>query len=167
MVDYFLSIEIKHIWSDPLFPEVGMKPVCEYPEKLSSFHFDMERYVDTYIEARQYAEKNGVFYGSFLTCNFDGECNKHCWACIPMPYFTSDGYIFACDLVTFVRSAGHMDCFVYGKLDETKQTFIINNDKIRTLRERTMITWFTVKTVKSANTVAGTVWEKLKTKQET
>jgi len=137
MIDYFLSIGIKHIWSDPLFPVVGMKPVCEDPEKLSSFHFDMERYVDTYIEARQYAEKNGVFYGSFLTCNFDGKCNRHCRACIPMPHFTPDGYISACDLVTFGKNAGHMDCFVYGKWDKDAQTFIIDKEKVRALQERT------------------------------
>lgn len=137
MVDYFLSLGIKHIWSDPVFPTVGKIPVCKDTEKLESFQFNMDRYVDTYIEARHHAEKVGVFYGSFLTCNFDGICNKHCRACTPVPHFTPDGYISACDLVTFGKNAGHMDCFVYGKWDENEQMFRINDKKVQALQERT------------------------------
>jgi len=137
MVDYFLSLGIKHIWSDPVFPTVGMIPVCKDTEKLESFQFNMDRYVDTYIEARRHAEKSGVFYGSFLTCNFDGICNKHCRACTPVPHFTPDGYISSCDLVTFGKNAGHMDCFVYGKWDKNEQRFLIDNEKVKSLQERT------------------------------
>jgi len=137
MVDYFLSLGIKHIWSDPVFPTVGMIPVCKDTAKLESFRFNMDRYVDTYIEARWHAEKSGVFYGSFLTCNFDGICNKHCRACTPVPHFTPDGYISACDLVTFGKNAGHMDCFVYGKWDKNEQRFLIDNVKVKSLQERT------------------------------
>lgn len=137
MVDYFFSLGIKHIWSDPVFPKVGQIPVCNNTEEQESFQFNMDRYVDTYIAARHHAEKAGGFYGSFLTCNFDGICNKHCRACTPVPHFTPDGYISACDLVTFGKNAGHMDCFVYGKWDENEQRFVINNKKVQALQERT------------------------------
>lgn len=137
MVDYFHSLGIKHIWSDPVFPTVGKMPVCKDTAKLEAFHFDMDNYVDTYIEARRHAENCGVFYGSFLTCNFDGICNKHCRACTPVPHFTPDGYISACDLVTFGKNAGHMDCFVYGKWDKNEQRFLIDNEKVKSLQDRT------------------------------
>lgn len=137
MVDYFFSLGITHIWSDPLFPTVGMVPVCDNQAKLDAYKFNIDKYVDVFIEARQYAEKLGVFYGSFLTCNFDGRCNHHCRACTPVPHFTPDGYISACDLVTFGENAGHMDCFVYGKWDESKHVFIVDDEKVKALQERT------------------------------
>lgn len=137
MLDYFLSLGIKHIWSDPIFHEVGMRPVNKSLAKLESLKFDMDRYVDTFIEARRYAEELGIFYGSFLTCNFDGITNKHCRACTPVPHFTPDGYISACDLVTSGENAGHMDCFVYGKWDDNNQHFLIDNKKVRALQKRT------------------------------
>jgi radical SAM protein with 4Fe4S-binding SPASM domain len=54
-----------------------------------------------------------------------------------MPHFTTDGYISACDLVTFGDNAGHMDCFVYGKWDDNEQRFVIDNKKVKCLQERT------------------------------
>jgi radical SAM protein with 4Fe4S-binding SPASM domain len=137
MVDYFLSLGIKHIWSDPLFPNVGIIPAYNDKHKMAAFHFDMEKYVDNYIEAEQYAKNLGVFYGSFLVCNFDGETRQHCRACTPMPHFTPDGYISACDLVTFGKDAHHMDCFVYGKWNPVTKTFELYDDKILALQTRT------------------------------
>jgi len=79
-----------------------------------------------------------VFYGSFLACNFDGICNKHCRACTPTPHFTSDGFVSACDLVTFGEKAHHMDCFVYGKWNEESQLFDFNENKIKQLQNRSV-----------------------------
>lgn len=137
IIDYFQSIGIDYIWCDPLFPSVNKIPVCEDNDKLESYDFDMDLYVDNYIEAYNYAKEKNMFYGSFLSCNFDGSCNKHCRSCTPVPHFTTDGYISACDLVTFGSDAGHMDCFVYGKWnDETKQ-FEIDSEKVKVLQSRT------------------------------
>lgn len=138
MINYFKSLGIKYIWSDPIFPSVGVLPFCEDKEKVASFHFDMDKYVDNYIEAKQYADSIGIFYGSFLTCNFDGKCRTHCRSCIPVPHFTPDGYISACDLVTFGENAGHMECFVYGKWNKEGNEFEVDNEKMRVLRGRTI-----------------------------
>jgi len=135
MVDYFSDLGILHIWSDPIFPSVGSVPA--YSNNGSTFSFDMNRYVDEYLSATIYAKEKGVFYGSFLTCNFDGETNKHCRACTPVPHFTPDGYISACDLVTFGENAHHMDCFVYGKWNPNTKCFEISEEKQRALRQRT------------------------------
>jgi radical SAM protein with 4Fe4S-binding SPASM domain len=137
MIDYFYSLGIIYIWSDPLFPCVGTIPAYEDEEKMNSFAFDMDKYVDKYIEASRYADKRGIFYGSFLTCNFDGKTNRHCRACIPVPHFTPDGYISACDLVSFGENANHMECFVYGKWNPVRKKFDIFEEKLKTLQSRT------------------------------
>lgn len=136
IVDYFLSLGIRYIWTDPLFPSVDRIPVYEDESKRKAFSFDMDAYVDNYIYAYHYAKNNGIFYGSFLACNFDGICNKHCRACTPMPHFTPDGYVSACDLVTFGANAHHMDCFVYGKWNEYDRVFEFDYAKILALQNR-------------------------------
>ena len=136
IVDYFYSLGIKHIWTDPLFPSVEKKPVCEDIDKQQSHSFDMNTYLENYLQAYHYAKNKGIFYGSFLMCNFDGKCNKHCRACTPVPHFTTDGYISACDMVTFGANPHHMDCFVYGKWNEMTQSFDIDQRKVQDLRNR-------------------------------
>lgn len=138
IIDYFKGLGIKYIWSDPVFPAVDNIPVCDDLAKISNYHFDMDIYADTYIEAYNYAKQKNIFYGSFLTCNFDGICNRHCRACTPEPHFTTDGFISACDLVTFGKSPKHMECFVYGKWNDEKKQFDIDESKVNALRHRTI-----------------------------
>lgn len=136
MIDYFSSLGVKYIWNDPVFPEVGECPYCEDILRKKTFSFDYELYVRTYIEAYKYAREKGIFYGSFLTINFDGKSIYHCRACIPVPHFTTDGFVSACDLVTFGAAPKHMDCFVYGKWNEEKEEFEFDQNKIHLLRNR-------------------------------
>lgn len=136
MIDYFSSLGIKYIWNDPVFPEVEEIPFCDDEERASEFSFDYDRYVKTYLEAYQYAKAKGIFYGSFLTINFDGCSIYHCRACTPVPHFTTDGFISACDLVTFGAAPKHMECFVYGKWDDNTKSFIFDQEKINKLRSR-------------------------------
>lgn len=138
IIDYLASLGIRYIWNDPIFPTVGKIPVCQSKCKLDEYQFDMNSYADHYITAYQYAKKRNIFYGSFLTCNFDGTCTQHCRACTPVPHFTTDGYISACDLVTFGEHAGHMDCFVYGKWNNEKSQFDIDEAKVKALQNRTI-----------------------------
>lgn len=138
IIDYFKELGIRYIWSDPVFPAVGEIPVCDDPQKASEYNFDMDLYADTYIEAYYHAKQKDIFYGSFLTCNFDGSCNRHCRACTPAPHFTTDGFISACDLVTFGNSPKHMECFVYGKWNKEKQQFDIDKSKVEMLKARTI-----------------------------
>lgn len=138
IIDYFRKMGIRYIWTDPIFPSVEETPVCDDPVRKASYNFDMDLYADTYIDAFNYAKQMDVFYGSFLTCNFDGICNQHCRACTPTPHFTTDGYISACDLVTFGNTPRHMECFVYGKWNEDLQRFDIDEKKVAALRNRTV-----------------------------
>lgn len=131
IVDYFHSLRIRYIWSDPLFPTVG--------EKMDYSSFDFKLYANGFLEARNYADKLGVFYGSFLACNFDDSTDYHCRACLPEPHLTTDGYVSACDMAVFgeqTSSEKHMSPFIYGKWDKLKKKIIYFDDKIQTLRMR-------------------------------
>ena len=136
LVDYFLSLDIKHIWTDPLFPTVDKTPFNKDKVKQENYYFDMEKYIDHFVLAYKYAETLGVKYNSFLACNFDGISEKHCRACTPAPHLTPDGYVSACDMVTFGNNAHHMDCFVYGFWNKDTREFEFDYDKIKILQSR-------------------------------
>lgn len=136
MVDYFKNMGIDYVWSDPEFPPVGDKPFCDNEEAQAEYHFDMDTYVKNYIEAYRYAKQVGMFYGSFLVCNFDSITKINCRCCTPVPHLTPDGYVSACDLVVFGADAKHMDCFIYGELDQLTKKFKYYPEKIKALQNR-------------------------------
>ena len=103
MIDYFGEMGIRYMWSNPFFPSVENTPVCQDITRRDTYYFDMDTYVDRYIEALKYAKAKGLFYGSFLTCNFDGESIYHCRVCTAVPHLTPDGYVSACDMGASVR----------------------------------------------------------------
>ena len=131
IIDYFSSLGIRYIWSDPIFSAVG--------EKTNYQSFDFMLYAENFLEAREYAERMGVFYGSFLACNFDEESNYNCRACTPVPHLTTDGYVSACDMALFGKlrsSEQHMAPFIFGKWDEKTKKITYFEDRIRNLRRR-------------------------------
>lgn len=136
MIDYFLSLGITYMWTDPLFPEVTDIPVCKDESRKDSKLLDMNEYAEKYIEAYYYAKEKGAFYGSFLACNFDGSSEYHCRACTPVPHLTPDGYISACDMVTFGENAHHMEVFVIGKWEEKEKKIVFYPERIEALQNR-------------------------------
>lgn len=138
MVDYFLSLGIHYIWTNPLFYTVDKIPVIMDRKKQESFEFDMDNYVDNFIEAYYYAKSKNVFWGSFLTINFDGESPYHCRSCQPLsaPHITPDGYISACDMVVLGAAPYHMSPFIVGKWNEASKSFDWYQDKIAILNKR-------------------------------
>lgn len=138
MVDYFYSLGIRYVWTNPLFYSVGQIPVCDDKAKQEAYSFDMNRYIDNYLDAYHYAKNKGLFWGSFLTINFDGESAYHCRCCTPLsaPHLTPDGYISACDMVVLGAEAYHMNLFIVGKWNEKTKTFDLYEDKIKALNER-------------------------------
>lgn len=138
MVNYFYSLGIRYVWTNPLFYSVGDKPVCADMVKKASYSFDMNSYIDSYIEAYRYAKSIGLFWGSFLTINFDGESPYHCRSCTPLsaPHLTPDGYISACDMVVLGAEPHHMSVFIVGKWNETTRTFEMDLEKVKALERR-------------------------------
>ena len=112
MVDYFYGLGIRYAWTDPLFQTVGQFPVKDDPKKVKEYEFNMDGYINQYIEAYYYAKNKGMFWGSFLMLNFDGDSTHHCRACTPTPHLTSDGYLSACDMVLLGKESTHMGCFI-------------------------------------------------------
>ena len=136
MVDYFHNLGIRYVWTNPLFHTVGHIPVNDDPQKKKEYKFDMDEYLKHYLNAYRYANVKGMFWGSFLTINFDGESTYHCRACTPTPHLTPDGYLSACDMVLLGEAAYHMNPFIYGKWNTQNKTFDLFNDKVKALNER-------------------------------
>ena len=138
MVDYFYSLGIRYVWTNPLFYGVGKIPVCQDEVKRKNYHFDMDAYLQNYLNAYYYAKEKGLFWGSFLTINFDGESAYHCRCCTPLnaPHLTPDGYISACDMVVLGSTPYHMSPFIVGKWNDIDKRFDFDNEKIKALNDR-------------------------------
>lgn len=138
MIDYFYKLGIRYVWTDPLFYSVGQKPVSEDLEKQKAYSFDMDYYIDNYVEANDYVQSKDMFWGSFLAINFDGESPYHCRSCIPLsaPHLTPDGYISACDMVVLGSEPYHMGVFIVGKWNEEAKKFVFDYEKIKLLENR-------------------------------
>ena len=137
MVDYFASLGIRYVWTDPLFASVGTCPVCADHEKVP-LHFDMDAYIDNHLKASLYAKSKGVFWKSFFSVNFDGQSPYHCRCCTPLsaPHLTPDGYISSCDMVVLGERPYHMSPFIVGKWNPDNQKFEMDEQKIFVLRQR-------------------------------
>ena len=138
MVDYFYDLGIRYVWTNPLFYSVGQIPVCKDEKKRKEYNFDMNLYLDEYVKAFHYAQDKGLFWGSFLSINFDGKSPYHCRCCTPLeaPHLTPDGYISACDMVVLGAEAYHMSPFIVGKWNSLTKTFDFDYTKIHALNMR-------------------------------
>lgn len=136
MVDYFYNLGIRYVWTDPLFQSVEHIAVCNNKNAKANDSLDMEVYTDNYIEAYHYAKGKGLFYGSFLTINFDGESKTHCRACTPAPHLTPDGYLSACDMIVFGEKAYHMSPLIYGKWNDQTKKFDLFKDRLIEIKAR-------------------------------
>lgn len=128
MIKYFADLGIKNFWVDPIFPEIGSTQVYEA--------LDMEIFTNEFLKAVRYAYKNGLTYGSILTCNFDEPGEYACRACLPVPHLTTDGYVSACDMALFGNDSDHMNVFIYGKWNQKKHKIEYFPDKIKLLQSR-------------------------------
>jgi radical SAM protein with 4Fe4S-binding SPASM domain len=136
MADYFYELGIKYVWTNPLFYSVDKIPVCEDDNKKTKFFFDMDKYIGHYVDTYRYAKEKGLFWGSFLAINFDGESVYHCRACTPTPHLTPDGFLSACDMVVLGETAYHMEPFIFGRWNTETKQFDTYSDKIKALQER-------------------------------
>jgi len=120
-------------WVDPIFPPVSEEEGKTYEE------IDLMQFARSFIEAHNFAWKNNIFYESNLTTNFDGQTDKACRACLPMPHLTVDGYLSACEMATFGENAGKMSDMIYAKYDAQNDKIDTFDEKIMNIRRRTLI----------------------------
>jgi radical SAM protein with 4Fe4S-binding SPASM domain len=132
-IDFFFdNYGIDLFWVDPIFP-----PVFNVTEKIYE-PVDIMKFAATFIEAHEHAWKRNIFYESNLTTNFDGETDKACYACLPMPNLTVDGYLSACEMATNGKDVGKMDPMIYARYDDESDTIIYDEEKLKVLRSRTL-----------------------------
>lgn len=132
MLNYFYGLGVRDVWADPIFPSVGYK---EPYEKIDLMEFAKE-----FVEACNYAEGLGMFYGSNYTCNFDEHVCHYCRACKPVPHATTDGYVTACDMAMFKEQEGsnneHMNVLIYGKWNPHTKSIEYDERRIDNIRNR-------------------------------
>lgn len=127
MIDKMKELGVKYIYSDLMFADVNNKL---YYEK----EIDPIQYAKEFLKARKYAEKEGIYYGSFFTINFDEKTNISCRACLPMPHLTIDGYVSCCDMG---YNNNELNELIYGKYIEEKDEIEYYPEKIDYIRNRT------------------------------
>jgi len=131
IIDYFHSLGVKAVMSDPMFASVN---ACN-----SEFSFEespsLLDYAKRFLEAREYAESKGLFYGSILSANFDEETECACRACIPYPHLTVDGHVSACDMASDWCNS-KMAPLIYGEYDKEKDRIKYDQDKIVVIKSR-------------------------------
>lgn len=128
LIKYFSGFGIKNFWVDPIFPTIGGQHSFE--------NLNMEVFIREFINAVRFAYKNGMTYGSILTCNFDESGEYACRACLPVPHLTSDGYVSACDMALFGNDDNHMNVFIYGKWNKENKSIEYDLEKIKQLQSR-------------------------------
>jgi len=131
MIDYFLNLGVKAIYSDPVFPPVEQESQSiqriELPEDF------MMEYAKQYLIAQNYAAEKNVFYGSILTVNFDEPSEMFCRSCLPAPHLTPDGFVTNCDMAF---SGQVLPELIYGYYDKSANKIIYNESKVKSIRMR-------------------------------
>lgn len=131
MLDYFIKLGIRAVYSDPVFPPVSVNHRLLTDIAIGS-DFNLE-YAKQFLIARNYAEKAGVFYGSIFTVNFDEKTEIFCRSCLPSPHLTTDGYVSCCDMSYLGNTLPEL---IYGKYDTKTKTIFYDKSKISAIRSR-------------------------------
>lgn len=131
IVDYFKSLGIRYIYSDPVFAPLSNSGIAPNP-----YYVDQSEYVNFFFEAYNYAQSQDIFYGSFFMINFDGPCQSHCRACLPTPHLTVDGLVSCCDMCCSRECSYVMSDLLYGSWDDISKTITYDEAKITKIRSR-------------------------------
>jgi uncharacterized protein len=132
MIDYYLSLGIKTVWSHHEFSEIGSKNAIKNNPVSQVSLID---YAKEVVKAHKYAEKLGVFYRPFLAASFDEPCMYSCRACLPGWHLTFDGYVSACDMA-FHGKTNFKD-LIWGRWNSDKKKIEYDFEKVKFLRNRT------------------------------
>lgn len=126
IIRFFIKFGVKYIFSDPEFNAVGSKD--------KNNRISLMDYSESYIDAWKYAKQQNIYYGSFLTVNFDEHVQISCRACIPAPHLTLDGYVSCCDMVYLKNEK--LIKLIYGKFDKYTKKITYDIKAIDNLRNR-------------------------------
>lgn len=133
MIYYFHSMGVKAVFADHLCVGVSQ----DAPERYKDILVEVPplEYAKAFLEAKEYADKLGLFYSNFLTVNFDEPVNIACRAMLPVPHLTPAGLVSCCDMVA-EKTGTVMDELIYGEYDPALGMIIYDEDKIDKIRTR-------------------------------
>lgn len=132
IIRYFADLGIRNIWTRPLF----IPPIAQ--KKIQHEIIGLEEYTKKFLEARQYAETLKIFYGSFLSCNFDISTKYYCGASRPSPVLTTDGFVSSCEHVLFGETANEYSLFLYGRWIPQQKKIEYDQSAIQRLQRRSV-----------------------------
>ena len=131
MLEYFYSLGIEAVYSDPVFPPVTSS-VAQHPNWKLDGDFMME-YAQEFLKMQQKAKELNMFYGSILTVNFDEKTEYFCRSCLPSPHLTTDGYVSCCDMAFLSETLPEL---IYGKFIPETGQIVYDQKKIAQIRLR-------------------------------
>ena len=99
---------------------------------------DIMEFARGFVKGHKRADSLGMSLSSSLTFNFDGFTSIACRSCIPMPQLNPDGSVSSCDMAFYENAPAELQCFIYGKWDETSNSIIYDEKKINYLKGRTL-----------------------------
>lgn len=132
LVEYFASLGIKHIYTEPVFEPVQLSGRMQKRGQITLV--DIMEYAHGFLKGWDKAQELGIFYGNSFMVNFDERVHICCRSCIPAPHLTTDGYVSACDLGYYGNTA--LQDLIYGKWDTFEKRIIYFPEKILKLRSR-------------------------------
>jgi radical SAM protein with 4Fe4S-binding SPASM domain len=139
----------------------GVTTIYAYP--WASFVLDREgqpdlmHFADKFIEAREYADKIGVYYGTIFMINFDEEVEINCRALLPAPHLTTDGFVSCCDMSN-TGDGFFSELFpelIYGEYDKEAGKIHYYQDRIEKIRSRNIYNLETCRDCKALKHCAG------------
>ncbi len=128
MIDYFHDLGVRYVCSDLMFANTAAGKYFERP-------VSPLEYAEEFWSAHLYAAEKGLWYGSIFMVNFDEATPIFCRSSVPLPHLTVDGYVSCCDMA----SHGRVDSpLLYGRFDPESGTIVYDQEKIATLRRRSV-----------------------------
>lgn len=133
MIDYYQALGVKAVFADHMCLPVASTACSRNGKKL--VEVEAYKYAQTFLRAKKYAERKGMFYSNFLLTNFDEPVSISCRCMLPAPHLTPSNLVSACDMVTEFTGSP-LDDLIYGHY--SNGTIFYDAQKIEKIRSRTI-----------------------------
>lgn len=135
MVQYYHDLGVKNLAFNPITTPVKRGDISKNDINKD----DPMLFAEGFVEAYKLAEKLGVDLTNSMTFNFDEKTVYGCRSCIPMPQLNPDGSVSGCDLAMYADIKSGLQCFIYGRWDESTMRIHYDIEKMKFLANRTLV----------------------------
>ncbi len=133
LVQYYHGKGVTNLGLNPVIRQIKRKDQGNHEvAKISIMKF-----AKGFLKANEKAEELGVILSSSLTFNFDEKTDIACRCLIPMPQLNPDTSVSSCDMALYKDTKKELQCFLYGRWNETTGKIEYDMEKIDHLRNRT------------------------------